>query len=159
MRRPFFRLSDLLPTYCRSLMEERRHLAGMFAAPKRCVRCSCKVGETPALPSGALAEQRKESIFRNRGAHRELSEETLGWGTGLSSTGGDARRSIYLVSMLKPSRTFTSTGSLPRRAGTNFQVERAATTLLVGAPGSSSIFWKSRRTPEVFSWHRMMMRK
>jgi hypothetical protein len=132
----------------------------MFAAPKRRARYPRTAGETPALPSRALAEQCVRNQFSGTGGRtRELSDETFRVGTGLSSTGGEARRSIYLVSMLKPRRTFTSTGSLPRRAGTNFQVESAATTLLVGAPGSASIFWKSRRTPEVFSWHRMMMRE
>ncbi len=42
------------------------------------------------------------------------------------------------VSVLKPRKTSTSTGALPRMAGVNFQLESAATRRVVGAPGGAS---------------------
>ena len=70
--------NKVLPIYCRSLMEWRRHLAGMFSAPKRRARYPRTAGETPALPGMALAEQCVRNQFSGTGGRtRELSEETF----------------------------------------------------------------------------------
>src|ERR1700722_13905831 len=63
-----------------------------------------------------------------------------------------------LVSMPKPRMAFTSTGCLPRMAGRNFQLGRAAITLAVIAAGPGLSTRRFFRFPEASSAHEITRR-